>query len=984
MSSASPANDLPSPHALLFFLSHQDTYRKPLISRKEVFCGPDTATRIAAGRVFALKTPVGSFDVGEVADLLPSSQQPEIVIVKADATNRNLPRGLARFKCPRVLLVGDTHHLRNPLQNVLRYAKEEPFDFIILDHTRHHAPWFHAAGFKNVHWLPALDYGFLPRELSAAPSRPLTFVGQSGQHHPYRRHVLGRVQAAGLPLEILTGKLSQTADIYADSQITLNVSLNGDLNLRVFEALSAGGFLLTDELTAASGLPLLFKPGQHLDTWRTPDELIEKILHYQSHPEEALRIRAAGQAELIRAHHPDVKLRELHDLVFSGRENPLYVLEPAKHTVTVSGPLTTEALLPAYEIIQELHRSSARVTLFCSPDALPLASQFSDLPRFAALPVSALAGQTLDPLAPPPRGSLAEHHVLWWTGASDALASTLTEFHGTHIIAPPQTADLLAEWGFTPHESGMFLLTDTMAWLRQTWHAGAKNQVHARLAVFLAHINCSDDALFVAEIAGRLDNMAVYKDALHRAIFLDRNCVPALYQLASLMIESGEPASAALILEEAARVAPLPSEIEPLHAQLLAEVATYPEVDSYLSLTHRKPVQTAETPRRILLVTNLFPPEELGGYGRMMWEFAHGLRERGHTVRILCGQAAYLRKTPTADEAEMETHVSRSLQLLGEWRDGPPRLVGDEKKLANLAASNARRVLEGAAKFRPDFILAGNIDFLGLDFLSDVLTAGYPVLHALANAAPGYAPADQPVSDAYLVAPCSDWNGRAYHQAGYANSRMTTLYPGARLDRFYRMFLPDARRLRIAYASLVMPYKGVHVLIQALARLHVSGVDFTAEIAGDSTDQAFLAEQKAYVVKMGMQHRVKFTGFLDRDGLFSLFARSNVLVFPSQFAEPFGISQVEALASGLVVVSSGTGGAAEIIRDGQDGLLFPAADFEALAARLVQLSNNPQLFRELQRNGQKRALDFSVDGAVFKIEKLAGELLAQAPAQIAV
>ena len=55
------SQDLPAPNALLFFLSHQDTYRRPLFSSREVFCGPDTDTRIA-DRVLALRTPAGSFD----------------------------------------------------------------------------------------------------------------------------------------------------------------------------------------------------------------------------------------------------------------------------------------------------------------------------------------------------------------------------------------------------------------------------------------------------------------------------------------------------------------------------------------------------------------------------------------------------------------------------------------------------------------------------------------------------------------------------------------------------------------------------------------------------------------------------------------------------------------------------------------------------------------------------------------------------------
>ena len=96
-----------------------------------------------------------------------------------------------------------------------------------------------------------------------------------------------------------------------------------------------------------------------------------------------------------------------------------------------------------------------------------------------------------------------------------------------------------------------------------------------------------------------------------------------------------------------------------------------------------------------------------------------------------------------------------------------------------------------------------------------------------------------------------------------------------------------------------------------------------------------------------------------------------MLVFPSRFEEPFGISQVEALAAGLVVVSSGTGGAKEIVRDGIDGLLFRAGDEADLAAKLIRLAREPDLMARLQRQGQSRATAFSVDAAVAKIEALA-------------
>ncbi len=970
---------LPSPQALLFFLAHQDAYRKPIFSPHEVFCGPDTDTREASGRMQALRTPAGSFDINAVIAQLPAAQKPEIVVVKADATGRNFPRGLAQVKCPRVLLVGDTHHLTQPLQTVLRYAREEPFDFIILDHTRHHACWFQEAGLTNVHWLPALDYGFLPRKLSAAPSRPLTFVGQAGKHHPYRRHVLNHLTLEGLPLEALTCPLAQTADVYADSQITLNISLNGDLNLRVFEALSAGGFLLTDELSVSSGLPALFNAGEHLDTWRTPGELVEKINHYLAHPEQAFKIRAAGQAELVKSHHSDVKRREFFDLVHSGKVNPRYVLEQPSRIFRLGGVgAAPEDAIRAYELLQSLHRDSAQVTVFCRPEAVAGVAAYADLPRLLVKPVSDLRTDPLDPLARPAEGELPRHHLLWWSGDNAGLGEALNAFRGTLVIAPASASAELAAWGYATIDSGVYALNQAGSWLSQSRAVGTGSPSSALLAYLLEKSDTADEALAVAELAGQREDTPLYKNALQRAIFLDRNCASALFQLGALCLELGETASAAIVLSEAARNVPLAPEIETLRRELLADHAAVSDVSTYQMITHGQGVEPSAHPRRIVVVTNLFPPEELGGYGRMMWEFAFGLRARGHEVLILTGDASYLRKTPTEDEITLEAQVSRTLRLLGEWREGVTRAVDTPQELAKLAAANARTVVQAARDFRADLILLGNSDFLGIDLLNAALAAGLPVLHALANAAPGYLPAAQPSSPRYWVAPCSDWNGRAYHQAGYQAAHVETLYPGARIDRFYRYFLPDARKLRIAYASLVMPYKGVHILIQALARLHRSRIDFVAEIAGDSTDPAFLETLTSYIEDEGMADKVRFTGFLDRHGLSALFARSNVLVFPSQFAEPFGISQVEALAAGLVVISSGTGGACEIIRHGQDGLLFPAAEPAALAERLTLLANNPELFRDLQTRGQQRSFDFSVDRAVFKIEQLVERLLAPA------
>jgi glycosyltransferase involved in cell wall biosynthesis len=398
-------------------------------------------------------------------------------------------------------------------------------------------------------------------------------------------------------------------------------------------------------------------------------------------------------------------------------------------------------------------------------------------------------------------------------------------------------------------------------------------------------------------------------------------------------------------------------------------------MQSYYAAINRTPAKQAEKPRRILVITNILPPQELGGYGRSLWEFAQGLRLRGHEVRVLTGNSPMLAKTPSPAEVEFETYVSRRLKLMGAWVDGRPILITNPKEIVARLRANTQLIRHTIRTMNAEVVLVGNLDFLGVGPINTATEAGLPVIQSLGNTNPGYSIDEQPFSPLYCVAPCSDWTGVVLQQAGYLPARIETVYPGARIDRFLRIHAPDLRRLRLCYASLVLPYKGADTLVEALAHLHQRGVDFTAEIAGDAPDAAFMEKLQNFVQQFGLADRVKFTGFLDRDDLAGLFARSNVLVFPSRFEEPFGISQVEAMISGLVVVTSATGGAKEIVRDGVDGLVFPNGNASALADRLQLLASKPELFTRLQEAGQSRAAEFSVDQAVCRIEQFFEQML---------
>jgi len=104
-------NKYPSFNTLLFFQNPKSFYRPILFSQNEIFCSPDCETQKEGDYFRTIKTPVGIFDVGGIKQKLSSSQNPELVVVKADAARRVFPVNLDQFNCPKLLIIGDTHHL---------------------------------------------------------------------------------------------------------------------------------------------------------------------------------------------------------------------------------------------------------------------------------------------------------------------------------------------------------------------------------------------------------------------------------------------------------------------------------------------------------------------------------------------------------------------------------------------------------------------------------------------------------------------------------------------------------------------------------------------------------------------------------------------------------------------------------------------------------------------------------------------------------
>ncbi|TAN46038.1 MAG: glycosyltransferase family 1 protein, partial [Rhodospirillales bacterium] len=377
--------DKVDPLALLCFQSEPDFYPLSMFAPREVFVGPDCQTgRDRRGTLCQNITP-GEYDLAEVVKQLDVT--PDIVVIKPDATGRNVPRNIGAVPGIKVLIVGDTHHLVHPISWMQNYAFREPFDVMICHHARQHVHFIAHAGLKApCYWIPLLSVNPYPQPVAPRMDHFLSFVGDMGRWHPYRRHILDKIKESGLPLHTGTVPQDMASSIYARSTISLNISLNGDINHRVGEVLAAGGFLLTDRLAPESGLETLLEDGKHLAFYSGLEELTDKIGYYLAHPSEAKAIRMAGQTKFMAEHNPGLKRRQFLDLVFEGKAAEGWDLscDPRHRHAIPADALDLIKRVEAYEEIQELHRCAVTPGLRLGEGIDPAyATDAVDLPRLS-------------------------------------------------------------------------------------------------------------------------------------------------------------------------------------------------------------------------------------------------------------------------------------------------------------------------------------------------------------------------------------------------------------------------------------------------------------------------------------------------------------------------------------------------------------------------------------------------------------------------
>ena len=122
----------------------------------------------------------------------------------------------------------------------------------------------------------------------------------------------------------------------------------------------------------------------------------------------------------------------------------------------------------------------------------------------------------------------------------------------------------------------------------------------------------------------------------------------------------------------------------------------------------------------------------------------------------------------------------------------------------------------------------------------------------------------------------------------------------------------------VGHFSRLAPWKGQHILIEAIAKCPP---EVTVILVGDALfgEQDYVKQLHQQIDRLQLQNRVKFLGF--RDDIPLLMAACDLVAHTSTAPEPFGRVIVEAMLSGTPVVAAASGGAVELVTDGINGFL---------------------------------------------------------------
>lgn len=185
--------------------------------------------------------------------------------------------------------------------------------------------------------------------------------------------------------------------------------------------------------------------------------------------------------------------------------------------------------------------------------------------------------------------------------------------------------------------------------------------------------------------------------------------------------------------------------------------------------------------------------------------------------------------------------------------------------------------------------------------------------------------------------------------------RIRVVPNGVDTQQFRPVSEREAGPLRVMFLGRAIPQKGADILLAAAVKLQRSDIHYLIIGSHEFNRSAALSKYEQRLRRLAAEtvSRVDFEPFVDRTRLPALLQRADIIVVPSRWAEPSGLTVGEGLATGVPVIAAASGGIPEVLGDA--GILFDPGRPDELAHAIQRLADDPDSRRELGLAARSRA-----------------------------
>lgn len=375
----------------------------------------------------------------------------------------------------------------------------------------------------------------------------------------------------------------------------------------------------------------------------------------------------------------------------------------------------------------------------------------------------------------------------------------------------------------------------------------------------------------------------------------------------------------------------------------------------------------------LALVVPEFPPDVIGGGGPVFESLALTLSHRGHALRVLTSAT---HGAPPDDDGGYAFPVHRVPQLrhfTSKFKTYMPP--------APLALAGVRAFLRGSDVY--------HLHGYGMPFIDVIFNFYVPARQAIftTHGFP-HSPSDAggPFAAAYRIydrafgqrilkksARATAVSTLLAREAQAASGREVSVVPNGFVPlRASAQLAPNYAR-EIAKGSYLLgvgrleDLKGFQFTIAALASLRARDVDLRLILAG--SDNGAERGLRELAQRLNVSDAVSFLGAVPRDQLAHVYGQAACVVVSSK-NESFSLVTLEAMSAGTPCVASAVGGVLDIAKDGENALLFPVGNVNAMAGCITRLGSSPGLRDRVIAAGRATPDRFSWDGVASKYEQL--------------